>query len=203
MTQDRRLDNTQRPGGLRGKVGLLILIAAMAGPVLAQGTSGSDLVASGGQVEILLDVLASVESGNNPSAVGDHGHALGLYQIHRAYWEESTQRLGVDWPFSQAFDPDKARCVVRAYLLHHGCGRTLLDVARIHNGGPNGYRRRSTLGYARRVDRLLIQRLRDGVGAMPPGDLAASVPGEETPAAGLGSQPLPALGAPQVVSDKV
>jgi len=110
-------------------------------------------------METLLDVLACVESNNNPNAVGDRGRALGVYQIHRAYWEEGTRLLGVNWPYREAFNPERARCVVRAYLLHHGANKTLTDMARIHNGGPTGHRRRSTLCYAQRVNQLLAQRV--------------------------------------------
>ena len=109
-------------------------------------------------IDALLDVLACVESNNNPDAVGDHGRALGAYQIHQAYWEEGTRLLGVNWPYRAAFNPEKARCVVRAYLLHYGGDRGLTDMARIHNGGPGGFRRRSTLSYAQRVGELLAQR---------------------------------------------
>jgi hypothetical protein len=111
------------------------------------------------EIETLLDVLACVESNNDPNAVGDRGRALGVYQIHRAYWEDGIRLLGVNWPYREAFNPDKARCVVRAYLLHHGANKTLTDMARIHNGGPRGHYRRITLGYAQRVNQLLAQRV--------------------------------------------
>ena len=49
-------------------------------------------------IERLLDAIARIESHGDPNAVGDRGRALGVYQIHRAYWEEGTELLGVDWP---------------------------------------------------------------------------------------------------------
>ena len=96
-----------------------------------------------------------MESRNNPSVKGDGGEASGVYQIHRAYWADGTRFLGVDWGYEQAADPAKAREVVRAYLLHYGRGCSLLEMARIHNGGPNGHRKPSTLDYARRIARIL------------------------------------------------
>jgi hypothetical protein len=103
----------------------------------------------------LLDAIAVVESRDNPAAVGDHGRALGVYQIHRSYWAEGTEILGVTWEYREARDPEKARQVVRAYLSHYGRGKTLLDMARIHNGGPRGYEKAATLAYARKIEQLL------------------------------------------------
>jgi soluble lytic murein transglycosylase-like protein len=107
------------------------------------------------EFELLIDAVAQAESNNNPRAVGDNGRALGAYQIHRAYWRDGTRLLGVYWSYKEAFDPKKARSIVKAYLLHYGRGKSLIEMARIHNGGPNGYRKKSTLGYARKITTLL------------------------------------------------
>jgi soluble lytic murein transglycosylase-like protein len=103
----------------------------------------------------LLDAIAVVESRDNPAAVGDHGRAVGVYQIHRSYWTEGTETLGVTWKYRDARDPQKARQVVRAYLSYYGRGKTLLDMARIHNGGPRGYEKAATLAYARKIEQVL------------------------------------------------
>jgi len=106
-------------------------------------------------LERLLDAIAAVESRSNPKAVGDSGRARGVYQIHRRYWIDGTRILGVDWSYDEAVDPYKAREVVRAYLMHYGQDRTLLEKARIHNGGPGGYRKQATLPYARKIVKIL------------------------------------------------
>ncbi len=106
-------------------------------------------------LERLLDAIGRVESRSDPNAVGDHGRAAGTYQIHRRYWEDGTRILGVDWPYQDARDPQKARQVVRAYLSHYGKGKSLIDLARIHNGGPQGSEKRATLNYARKVEAAL------------------------------------------------
>jgi len=36
-------------------------------------------------------------------------------------------------------------------LLHYGQGKSLLDMARIHNGGPHGHEKEATLCYARKI----------------------------------------------------
>ena len=87
----------------------------------------------------------------NPNVVGDGGRALGAYQIHRVYWEDGTKLLGVDWPHRDATDLKKARRVVKTYLLHYGEGKSLIEMARIHNGGPHGYKKKTTLPYARKI----------------------------------------------------
>lgn len=107
------------------------------------------------QIERLLDAIAQVESRSNHKAVGDGGRAIGTYQIHRRYWQDGTRILGTNWPYADAADPAKARQVVRAYLLHYGKNRGLLDMARIHNGGPNGHRKQSTKDYARKIEAIL------------------------------------------------
>ncbi len=103
----------------------------------------------------LLDAIAVVESRDNPGAVGDHGRAVGVYQIHRSYWAEGTELLGVTWKYQEARDPQKARQVVRAYLSYYGRGKSLLDMARIHNGGPKGCEKAATLAYAHKIEQVL------------------------------------------------
>jgi len=106
-------------------------------------------------IDRLLDAIAQVESRSDPNAVGDHGRALGVYQIHRRYWQDGTRILGTDWPYKDAADPVKARQVVRAYLRHYGRDLSLIDMARIHNGGPAGHKRQSTQNYARKIEAIL------------------------------------------------
>ncbi len=102
-----------------------------------------------------LKAMIQVESGGDPYAVGDGGRAIGVLQIHRAYWSDATRFLGVDWPYSQARDPVKAAMAVEAYTRHYArqYGRpwTVETIARIHNGGPTGWRKESTIPYYRKV----------------------------------------------------
>jgi hypothetical protein len=41
--------------------------------------------------------------------------------------------------------------VVKAYLLHYGKGKSLVEMARIHNGGPRGCEKKGTLPYVRKI----------------------------------------------------
>ena len=132
---------------------VLIWLVATAWPQVAG--AGSAHAANSDGIDRLLDAIARVESRHDPTATGDGGRAFGVYQIHRDYWADGTKFLGVDWDYGQAADPAKAREVVKAYLLHYGRGCSLLEMARIHNGGPNGHRKPSTLEYARRIAQVL------------------------------------------------
>jgi len=112
------------------------------------------------QLERTIDAIWAVESSNGKDTRdGDGGKAIGPYQIHRAYWTDGTRFLGVAWPYEAARDPIKARRVVRAYLTHYqrayGYPATPQTYARIHNGGPKGPQRASTLNYWQRVEKTL------------------------------------------------
>jgi hypothetical protein len=134
---------------------LLSVYAVAAVGLGAAMTSQMALGAGEDQIDRLLDAIAKIESRNDAAAVGDAGRATGVYQIHRSYWADATRILGVDWGYEDARDPVRARQVVRAYLCHYGSGRTLLELARIHNGGPRGCERTSTLSYARKIEQVL------------------------------------------------
>ena len=116
---------------------------------------------------VLIPILLQVESSNNdyPPGSNDNGLAKGALQIHRAYWQDGTEALGVDWPYSDAHVRSKAIKVCRAYLTRYGKNyerKTGLKVnlevlARIHNGGPNGYKKKETLKYWRKVIKTLTK----------------------------------------------
>jgi hypothetical protein len=131
------------------KLPALCLVVLM--PAWVAAASASAAAVEPNDFERLLDAIVCIESHCDPNAVGDGGRALGAYQIHRAYWQDGTELVGVDWPHRDAADPKKARRVVKAYLLHYGRGKSLLEMARIHNGGPHGDKKKATLPYARKI----------------------------------------------------
>lgn len=131
---------------------LIILLLAAAGLKAANLKTTDPNSRDIGQ---LLDAIAQVESGNNDRAVGDNGRSIGAYQIGKLYWMDGTTYLGVDWPYSEAVDANKARQVVRAYLRRYGKGKTIEQLARIHNSGPAGHKKKSTLKYWLKIKRVL------------------------------------------------
>ena len=112
----------------------------------------------------LLDAIKQVESGGDPCAIGDNGRSLGAYQIMEAYYTDALQynpRLGDGgqtytdvWGIgSEAYSELVIASYMGQYATSEILGRqpTNEDIARIHNGGPNGFRQDSTLPYWERV----------------------------------------------------
>ena len=120
-------------------------------PVVPQEVTINDLYAA----------MRWVESNDNPSAVGDNGNAIGCYQIWENYWIDATEFSGIGGSYSDCFDCQYAHDIVVAYMNRYATenrlGRpvTFEDVARIHNGGPNGYKRESTKKYWKKVEARL------------------------------------------------
>ncbi len=95
----------------------------------------------------LLDAICEVESGCDPSAVGDGGKAIGPYQIWESYWIDAcnyskSDDLSLDDGYESCIDKEYAEKVVLTYWKRYANERrlkrepTLEDRARMHNGGP-------------------------------------------------------------------
>ena len=105
------------------------------------------------QLRRLFDAIRAVESGGPGD--NDGGRALGPYQIHRAYWQDS----GVPGRYEECARPEYAERVMLAYWQRYAAEaleREDLEVlARVHNGGPRGWRKETTVAYWRRVQARL------------------------------------------------
>jgi hypothetical protein len=107
-------------------------------------------------------LLAMVESLSNPLAVGRDGE-LGVLQMTPAYVQDASEYANKNWTHTDAIDELTSIKIFRAYMARYATkerlGRepTLEDVARIHNGGPNGYLKKSTLLYWNKVQWLMKQ----------------------------------------------
>ncbi|XP_046861210.1 lysozyme 3-like [Xenia sp. Carnegie-2017] len=103
-----------------------------------------------------LRCICNVESGCRTSVrCGDNGRSCGPYQIQYGYWTDASSpgrgyRQCVDTFFC-------AETTIQNYMNRYatyarlGHNPTCEDYARIHNGGPNGYRSSSTLGYWQKI----------------------------------------------------
>jgi len=82
---------------------------------------------------------------------GDNGNAIGPYQIWRGYWidakEYDPSLVANGETYESCRDKAYSEKVVRAYMSRYGNARrigrtpTVQDLAAIHNGGPNGFKR--------------------------------------------------------------
>ena len=112
----------------------------------------------------VLQAIRIVESNNTPSAVGDGGNAIGVYQIWESYWKDATEFSNLGGKYRDCFIPEYADRVVRCYMKRYATPRrlgreaTMQDIARIHNGGPNGYKKQATLKYWEKVEKILNAR---------------------------------------------
>ncbi len=125
---------------------------------------------------LALDVIPQVESGGNSNAVGDthlvHA-AYGAYQIRQPYLDDvnriaGTNRMRTVWAvdslsIKDMLDEQKAYWAATVYLDHYGekyrqqTGHepTVEVYARIHNGGPDGWRETVTNDYVAKVLRVI------------------------------------------------
>ena len=109
-------------------------------------------------VDRILDAIRTVETGGckNPSAaIGDNGKAIGPFQIWRAYWQDAVE---YDPSIGGTYADCKSRAysqkIVVAYLSRYAPNWEPQTVARIHNGGPKGHRRSSTLSYYAKFNKV-------------------------------------------------
>ena len=99
------------------------------------------------------------------NAVGDNGRSLGPFQIGEPYYNDavgfnpSLQDGGrtyanVMGPGSMEYSMEVMQSYMDLYATENRLGRPVTDedIARIHNGGPNGYQRDSTDIYWERVE---------------------------------------------------
>ena len=119
----------------------------------------------------LFDAIRQVETGGHPdplNAVGDGGTSRGPYQISEAYYNDAVQHdpslCEGDKSYENVYGQgsmEYSEKVMQAYMDRYateawlGHPATDEDIARIHNGGPNGFRKRSTLKYWEKVQAYL------------------------------------------------
>jgi hypothetical protein len=125
--------------------------------LLTGGTDLATLDAKREEIRPLLNALAIVESNNSDAAVGDNGRAIGRYQIWEIYWRDAVAFAPyLKGEYQDVRSKDYAERIITAYLLRYArdaveC-KDFERLARIHNGGPKGYKKKATLKYWNRVE---------------------------------------------------
>lgn len=134
----------------------LRVLAAGAGCIFVSALANADVP------NRLLNAIRIVESGGNDNAVGDGGKAIGPYQIWRSYWKDALEYdPSIGGSYENCYERKYAERVVQAYMARYANERrlghepTFEDIARIHNGGPNGYRKKATIPYWDKVQEIL------------------------------------------------
>lgn len=104
----------------------------------------------------VLNAIRAVESGGRTDLVGDNGKAIGPYQIHYEYWRDAVQYdPSIGGQYKDCTNTRYAERVVLAYLSRYTPNWNPQTLARVHNGGPRGYKVKATLGYWAKVDSKL------------------------------------------------
>ena len=116
---------------------------------------------------VLVMALCQVESGYNHKAIGDNGAAHGILQIHKIVVDDVNRIYysdGIDaYTYEDRMSPTKSMEMCNLYLKHWGHSYfkktgelpTQETLARIWNGGPNGWRKDATLKYWAKVQQAL------------------------------------------------
>jgi len=104
----------------------------------------------------LQDAIWEVETGQQTGEVwGDSGTSLGPLQISEAAWIDS----GISGEWKDCVDLEYSLTVFDAYINRYATvkriGRAVTneDQARIWNGGPNGWKKESTVVYWNKVNK--------------------------------------------------
>jgi len=117
------------------------------------------------QQNALLDALIQVESNGKDDAIGDNGKAIGCLQIWKCYWQDATERSGIGGSYVDCMRRGYSKEIVNAYMKRYAKAAwtdpkkfDAEKCARIHNGGPRGYRKEATKKYWKKVQKILAIR---------------------------------------------
>ena len=115
----------------------------------------------------LIAVLIMVESCGNNLAIGDNGKSVGCLQIQQGVIEDVNRIYKVDYSEEHRYDrlSSKDICqyylnywVKKAYSKAEFSENETFNIneiaARIWNGGPNGYKKKSTIKYWKKVEKM-------------------------------------------------
>ena len=116
---------------------------------------------------IFITALIAVESGGNINAVGDthlRNKAYGLAQIRQPYLDDVNRIAGTAYTLQEvASSRALTAWTVTRYVRHYGERYTRITglpltyeiASRIHNGGPDGWRKSSTIPHWRKMQAII------------------------------------------------
>jgi len=110
-------------------------------------------------LELLWLAICIVESHCNLLAVGDFNKAFGIAQIHAGVVIDYNSTHNTTWKHEDCFNVDVSKMMFKNYMSRYCIARrlghapTMEDGARIFNGGPNGYKKKSTEKYWIKIEK--------------------------------------------------
>lgn len=136
---------------------LLVVLAALLGNWLVGTPTEARPTPRHFARQQILDAIRFVESSDRADVPdGDQGKAIGPYQIHEVYWQDALRfEPALGGGYQDCRQRPYAERVIAAYMQHY-VAEAWRDgdaevIARVHNGGPQGFKSPATLGYWRRV----------------------------------------------------
>ena len=128
---------------------ILIFLFAVVGLTLPQSITEFDKAE-------LIQAIIQVESGGDPSAVGDNGEAVGILQIHKVMVDDCNRIVGSKkFSYEDRKDPDKSKEMFRIYTDHYTPDWNPEKASRRWNAGPKGDKKSSSAGYWEKVKKIL------------------------------------------------
>jgi len=116
-------------------------------------------------VREILDAIRKQETGGEKdpnAAVGDNGKSIGAYQIQYAYWLDAVQKNPSlrKRGYNAVTDPEYAEEIIIAYMTRYAPDWNPETILRIHNAGPKGHKKKSSVKYWREARQYLPENLR-------------------------------------------
>ena len=122
----------------------------------------------------LLRAICEEESGGDLRAVGDKNMkewSRGPYCITEPYWIDGVEQLRREGEKSLAdslkymrdvWTMDNSEIIIKAYWRRYAPdGATAEQLSRLHNGGPTGHKKTSTLAYWKRIQTIMIKQRKE------------------------------------------
>ena len=101
---------------------------------------------------VLLQAIEYVESSGDCNAIGDGGAAVGCLQIHKIMVDDVNRILGADrFTYADRYHRGKSYAMARIYFGHYCKGKNDEYKARCWNGGPTGWKKKSTEKYWHKI----------------------------------------------------
>ena len=106
--------------------------------------------------DLLWAAICQVESGGDPNAYNEREDAAGVAQIREIYLHDANRILSYEsFRLPDRFDQIKSRQIFEIVTGHYSRSGSDEERARIHNGGPRGMQKRSTVKYWVKVQKAM------------------------------------------------